>query len=540
MANTGTATAARQGFSITDLPVNVKILAAVGIAGMVALVVGISGLTALGSASSSAQRIYARNVGNVAAVGSIKAAFLQVRVDVTLHAATTDPAAKAKIKATFATDAQTANDAITTYRNGDPAGDKAVIDDLADAWQQFSTIASTKLFPLSEQGDIATWQTVRTAEAGPHIAKAYQDIDALEKAEKNDASASAASARSGYQSSRLTSLLLLIVGLGVALTAGLLVARQIVRSLSRVKNVCTALADGDLTQTAGLVSRDEPGQMGQCLDTALSRLRATVSTINGSATSLAGAAEELSGVTTQIASSAEETSAQAQTVSAAAEQISRSITTVSAGSEEMGASIREISHNATEAAQVAQEAVTLAATTSSSMTKLGESSAEIGNVVKVITAIAEQTNLLALNATIEAARAGEAGKGFAVVASEVKDLAQETARATEDIARRVETIQADTGGAVTAIERITRVISRISEFQTTIASAVEEQTATTAETNRSVTEAATGADDVAQNITGVAEAARITSEGVSQAQQATTELTRMSAELASTVARFKY
>ncbi|WP_245665421.1 methyl-accepting chemotaxis protein [Actinoplanes subtropicus] len=525
---------------MADLPVNVKILAAVGIAGVVALMVGISGLTALGRASASAQQIYVRNVANVAAVGNIKSSFLQVRVDVTLHAATTDPAAKAKIKATFTTDAQTAGDAITAYHNGDPAGDRAVIDDLANAWQQFSDIASTKLFPLSEQGDIATWQTVRTGEANPHIVKAYQDIDALEKAEKHDASESAASARSGYQSSRLTSLILLIVGLGVALTAALLVARQIVRSLGRVKEVCAALADGDLTRTAGLVSRDEPGQMGQSLDVAVSRLRETVGTINGSATSLAGAAEQLSGVTTQIASSAEETSAQAQTVSAAAEQISRSIATVSAGSEQMGASIREISQNATEAAQVAQEAVTLAATTSSSMSKLGESSAEIGNVVKVITAIAEQTNLLALNATIEAARAGEAGKGFAVVASEVKDLAQETARATEDIARRVEAIQADTGGAVTAIEQITRVISRISEFQTTIASAVEEQTATTAETNRSVTEAATGTGDVAQNITGVAEAARITSEGVSQAQQATTELTRMSSELAAVVSQFRY
>jgi len=148
--------------------------------------------------------------------------------------------------------------------------------------------------------------------------------------------------------------------------------------------------------------------------------------------------------------------------------------------------------------------------------------------------------LLALDATIEAARAGEAGKGFAVVASEVKDLAQETARATEDISRRVESIQADTAGAVTAIEQITRVIARISDFQTTIASAVEEQTATTAEMNRSVGEAGTGAGEVAQNITGVAEAARLTSEGVNQAQQATTELTRMSSELASVVSQFRY
>jgi methyl-accepting chemotaxis protein len=228
------------------------------------------------------------------------------------------------------------------------------------------------------------------------------------------------------------------------------------------------------------------------------------------------------------------------TVSAAAEQISRSVETVSAGSEEMGASIREISQNATEAARVASDAVAITASTSATMNKLGESSAEIGNVIKVITSIAEQTNLLALNATIEAARAGEAGKGFAVVASEVKDLAQETARATEDISRRVEAIQADTNGAVTAIEEISRVIARISDFQTTIASAVEEQTATTSEMNRSVSEAASGTGEIAENITGVAEAARITSQGVTESQQATADLARMSQELNTLVSNFRY
>ncbi len=148
--------------------------------------------------------------------------------------------------------------------------------------------------------------------------------------------------------------------------------------------------------------------------------------------------------------------------------------------------------------------------TNATVSSLGESSAEIGNVVKVITSIAEQTNLLALNATIEAARAGEAGKGFAVVANEVKELAQETARATEDIARRVEAIQSDTTGAVDAINRISAIIERINDFQTTISSAVEEQTATTAEMSRNATEASTGAVQIAKNIAGVAQAARDT------------------------------
>ncbi|WP_344315744.1 methyl-accepting chemotaxis protein, partial [Actinoplanes couchii] len=222
-----------------------------------------------------------------------------------------------------------------------------------------------------------------------------------------------------------------------------------------------------------------------------------------------------------------------------AEEVSFSVSTVAAGGEEMAAAIREISLNAAEGARVAHEAVAAAAATAATMNQLGTSSAEIGNVIKVITTIAEQTNLLALNATIEAARAGELGKGFAVVATEVKDLAQETAKATEEISRRVEAIQADAGGAVSAIEMITEVIGRISDFQTTIASAVEEQTATTAEMNRSVSEAAAASGHISASITGVAESARTTRDGVADTRQATAELSRMTSDLTKLVSAFR-
>ena len=207
---------------------------------------------------------------------------------------------------------------------------------------------------------------------------------------------------------------------------------------------------------------------------------------------MAAAAEELSAVSSIMSANAEETSAQSGVVSAASEQVSKSTLTVATGIEEMSVSIKEIAKNATDAARVANSAVRVAENTNSTIGKLGESSIEIGNVIKVITSIAQQTNLLALNATIEAARAGEAGKGFAVVANEVKELAKETAKATEDISKRIEAIQSDTKGAVLAIDEISTVINQINDISSTIASAVEEQTATTNEISRNITEASRG------------------------------------------------
>jgi methyl-accepting chemotaxis protein len=204
----------------------------------------------------------------------------------------------------------------------------------------------------------------------------------------------------------------------------------------------------------------------------------------------------------------------------------------------MGASIREIAGNAAEAAKVATEAVSLARDTTQTISKLDASSAQIGTVVKMITAIAEQTNLLALNATIEAARAGDAGKGFAVVASEVKDLAQETAKATENIARLVEAIQADTGAAVAATTEISVTIERVSDYQTTIASAVEEQTATTAEMGRNVSEAATSSGHISRQITSVAQEAEDTTAGIGEARQSADRLARLSTQLREAVQHF--
>jgi len=250
-----------------------------------------------------------------------------------------------------------------------------------------------------------------------------------------------------------------------------------------------------------------------------------------SAMALASAAEELTATSDQMAGNAEQSAGKAGDCSQSADFISTTIQTVATGARELEASIKEISESATEAADVATQAVTVAEQTNETINKLGDSSAEIGKVIKVITSIAQQTNLLALNATIEAARAGEAGKGFAVVANEVKELAKETAKATEEIGQKIEAIQTDTGGAVRAIREISTVIQKINDIQSTIASAVEEQNATTNEIGRNIHEAASGSAKIAENVSSVAKEARGVSEGAVDTRRAATEL----AELATTL-----
>ncbi len=304
--------------------------------------------------------------------------------------------------------------------------------------------------------------------------------------------------------------------------------------LARVKDV----AEGDLTKRTEVTSNDEIADVARWFNSAIDRLDEMIRAISQNAVQVSGASEELDVASHQITSRSEETSAQAVLVSEAAQQVSHNLQTVATGAEEMSASIQEIAKSAFEASKIATSAVKAAETTTSTVTKLGESSKEIGQVIKVITAIAGQTNLLALNATIEAARAGEAGKGFAVVANEVKELAKETAKATEDIGGKIKGIQTETSAAVDAIASISAVIQQINDISTTIATAVEEQNATTNEMSRHVSEAAQSSGEITRNITGVAEAAQSTTRGATVTRNASRQLVETSGLLRQLIEQF--
>ncbi len=344
-------------------------------------------------------------------------------------------------------------------------------------------------------------------------------------------------ARSNSMGLFLTSFLTLLAACGVVF---FLVGKLITRPLASAVDLANEIAGNNLAmEDLRVDSADEIGETILALNTMKNNLRSLVEAITETAEQVASASEELSSTSQQITANSEETTAQARVVSEAGGEVNVNLQTVASGAEEMNATIGEIAKNATEAARVAGEAVESAESANQTVSRLGDSSGEIGKVIEVITSIAQQTNLLALNATIEAARAGEAGKGFAVVANEVKELAKQTAKATEEIKQKIGVIRENTGGAVQAIGGIKGVIDKISHISTEIATAVEEQSATTSEMARNVTEAARGAATISENIRGVAQAAQDTSTNVGEAQAATEHLAKMANQLRDQVSQFQ-
>lgn len=308
--------------------------------------------------------------------------------------------------------------------------------------------------------------------------------------------------------------------------------------ISDTVRVFNALSRCDLTQTIDNEYKGSFEQVKQHANQTIRQLTDVIGKVKADTVTLDTASDQLRSINGQAHSTAQSSAHQAAMVATAADQIRTCINSVASAGHEMSASINEIARSTSEATRIAGNAVTLAETTDTTVRKLSTSSGDIGNVIKVINSIAEQTNLLALNATIEAARAGDAGKGFAVVANEVKELAKETAKATEEIERKVATIQNDSESAVEAIGSIDKIIQEINNIQLTTSTAMEEQSTSTREIVKLVAETAQGSNDIAETITQALQGAESTLSFSNSAQKSTDDLSELAGGLRGLVDRF--
>ncbi len=411
-----------------------------------------------------------------------------------------------------------------------------------------SLIQSSKIAGLTEQ-EIDFRRQSRTYEAtdlafGPAEEQAIKEMaetaDQFEAREDDRELAALHDERDTESRANLITFVVVLGGLCLGAVAAVLIVRSITGSIKKMLGMIQGIAANNLTLAdITVTSHDEIGTAAAALNTMKNSLAGLIHSIATAAEGVDRTSKRMAAISQQITDSSEQTSSQVRVVFNATQHISSNLQTVASGSQEMSATIQSIAINAQQAAGFATEAVKTAKAADTTVAKLAGSGAEIGEVIKVITAIAQQTNLLALNATIEAARAGEAGKGFAVVANEVKELAKQTAKATEDIGIKIGTIQQDSKDAVEAIGNIHGVIGKISGISDTIASAVEEQSATTNEMSRNVSEAASSAVEISNTVGQVTRATESAATNAMESQKAVEQLSIMSRELNSLVAQFK-
>jgi methyl-accepting chemotaxis protein len=405
--------------------------------------------------------------------------------------------------------------------------------------RKYAEICDNRVIPALKRGDrneaMAALQDA-SAFAGSATAATSRAVQLVQAYQTEMDRGAEANVRNGLLALLALGLILMAMVTFIGTTTG----SGISSATKEALQLARAIAEGNLIQADMKISgRDELAELGEALNQMKESLHEVIRSIADTSTHVAVSSEELSATSQQISASTVETSAQANVVSQATQKVSQNLQSVAMGAEQMTTTIQSIASNAHEAATIAIRAVETAHTATLAIGKLGQSSREIGDVIKLITSIAQQTKLLALNATIEAARAGEAGKGFAVVASEVKELARQTAKATEDISPKITAIQNDTSHAVEAIGTISTIINQVNEISGTIATAVEEQSATTNEMMRNVADAAKASTEITQNIAGVAEAAQGTSTGAQESQKAANHLAEMAAQLHQLVEQFK-
>jgi methyl-accepting chemotaxis protein len=503
-----------------DLSVSKKVTWSFAILNAVVVLLSVFAIIGLRSLNNRVVELDKEGIKSALVVTDTRAAANRVRTDYALAALGDQNAATAAKSDTDAVAAgitalreQTLSDGVTTQ-----------IDAVEEAWTSYAAVAAE----TNPTETSAQWQPVASA------------FDALQAEIQTYADKVAADAKDIYIEGALISIGLFCFTLALGIVVGQKLSRTLQRSTKSVQSALAAVAEGNLTNRAEIFGHDEVGQMASSLNTTLDSLADTFNQIVQRADKVSSSSSVLLSTAQVTATSANQTSATSHNVSAITHQVSSNMNTVAAGTEQLTASVAEIERSARRASEVAQNATQLGTAATEIVRSLESSSTEIRSVVDVITSIAEQTNLLALNATIEAARAGEAGKGFAVVATEVKDLAQQTSIATEDIAAKILAIQADAQNVSRSLNEIMNVVHQINESQDAIAIAVHEQAAVTQEMASNVAEAATGSRSIAASVGDVANAAETGQQSATETKACAEDLSDVATDLNELVSHFRY